>query len=54
MQSQFNSLIVIYSRTKAASYGTIKIDSRINKMMKNMTQNKALVVYKVLGEFALK
>ncbi|ASM50549.1 2-octaprenyl-3-methyl-6-methoxy-1,4-benzoquinol hydroxylase [Pseudoalteromonas espejiana DSM 9414] len=37
-------MIVIYSRTKPASYGTIKIDSRNNQMMKNMTQNKAIVV----------
>ena len=37
-------MIVIYSRTNAASYGTIKTVSRINQMMKNMTQNKVIVV----------
>jgi len=37
-------VIVIYSRTNAASYGTIKTVSRINQMMKNMTQNKVIVV----------
>ena len=37
-------MIAIYSRTNAASYGTIKTVSRINKMMKNMTQNKVIVV----------
>ena len=37
-------MIVIYSRTNAASYGTIKTVSRINQMMKNMTKNKVIVV----------
>ncbi len=37
-------MIDIYSRTNAASYGTIKTVSRINQMMKNMTQNKVIVV----------
>lgn len=37
-------MIVIYSRTNTASYGTIKTVSRINQMMKNMTQNKVIVV----------